>query len=175
MDLAEIIIRWSSTKIAKRNFFRQKTWPPGGSAYRDNKDFKNHLWNLWSEFKIILKVEMITEWPSTKIAETNLIHDPSKTWQPADVASFPYVPISCERLRVILTLLLSKQSVDSQSSHWHGEWYRLGTYFCGFSLFDNNFLSEKQNVWNCLTISIALTTWEPFTLLIFSFFGYRAA
>ena len=48
----------------------------------------------------------------TKIAKRNLICQ--KTWPPTGVASFPYVPISCERLRVILTLLLCFQVSEGQ-------------------------------------------------------------
>ena len=49
-------------------------------AYRNNKDFLKS-----SSVKAVVRiqnslVEMITEWPGTKIAKTNLI--PQKTWAP---------------------------------------------------------------------------------------------
>ena len=40
IGVAEIVIRWPFTKIAKRNLIRQKTWLPLDVAYHDNKGFK---------------------------------------------------------------------------------------------------------------------------------------
>ena len=55
-------------------------------------------------------VEMITEWPSIKI--TKQIWYVQKHGHQGGVANFPYVPISCEWLRVILTLLFNQVFVS---------------------------------------------------------------
>ena len=52
-DLAEMVIRWPSTKVAKRNLIHQKNMDARGKGYRSKANFKNLLWNRWSEFKII--------------------------------------------------------------------------------------------------------------------------
>ena len=58
-------------------------------AYRDIKDFKK------SSVKPVIRMQNNLDETFTKIARKEF--DPSKYMAGAGVASFPYVPISCER------------------------------------------------------------------------------
>ena len=67
--------RWPSSKKAKRNLIRRKTWWLGGVAYHGKANFKSLLLELVVRIQNNL-VEMITGWPSTKELKK---FDPSKT------------------------------------------------------------------------------------------------
>ena len=133
------------------------------APYLQRIALKDLLWNRWSEFKIILKVEMNTEWPSTKIANHQK-HGHQVSWPGFHMYPSPYLMWAIKGH--LDPLVVKTNSWFTKLPLTYGEWYRLRKYLMWVLTITH------KNVWNCLTISTALTTWEPFTMLIFSYFRY---
>ena len=102
----------------KANLTYQKTWRPRGMDCCGRINFRNHLKQPLGRIQSNI-IELITGWPSTKIARTNLIRQ--KTWPPMGMTILPYKYIWTS-LNMSFLFELSKVLVKGFYIQWKA-WY----------------------------------------------------